>query len=231
HARTRGTYLRDQAASGRVTVAEADTARGTPQRPASPYVGLVPFGEEDAAFFFGRTHEAAIVAANLRSSRLTVLYGPSGVGKSSLLMAGVVHTLRAQARAHSAENAVAVCVVRAWHDDPLRAVREAAREALQEVGGDTALEPDQPTLARSLRAWPAHAVTLLLVLDQFDEYLQYHADEQKGDRLTGFAAELAEIVHDPNLAVNVLISIREDAWARLDRFEGHIPLLFANYLR
>jgi cell division protein FtsB len=29
----------------------------------------------------------------------------------------------------------------------------------------------------------------------------------------------------------VLLSIREDAWAKLDRFEGHIPLLFANYIR
>ena len=31
--------------------------------------------------------------------------------------------------------------------------------------------------------------------------------------------------------MNVLLSIREDAWAKLDRFEGHIPSLFANYLR
>ena len=27
--------------------------------------------------------------------------------------------------------------------------------------------------------------------------------------------------------VNVLLSLREDAWAKLDRFEGHIPALFA----
>ena len=62
-------------------------------RPESPYVGLVPYSEADAKFFFGRSVEAAIVAANLRASRLTILYGPSGVGKSSLLMAGVVERL------------------------------------------------------------------------------------------------------------------------------------------
>ena len=46
-------------------------------------------------FFFGRERESELVAANLMASRLTVLYGPSGVGKSSLLRAGVARRLRA----------------------------------------------------------------------------------------------------------------------------------------
>ena len=65
-----------------------------PPPPETPYVGLVPYREEDAAFFFGRDDERRIVTANLRASRLTLLYGPSGVGKTSLLRAGVVHDLR-----------------------------------------------------------------------------------------------------------------------------------------
>src|SRR5262245_35778425 len=60
----------------------------------SPYVGLVPFSENDAEFFFGREKESRVIAANLRASRLTLLYGPSGVGKSSVLRAGVFSTLR-----------------------------------------------------------------------------------------------------------------------------------------
>ena len=31
--------------------------------------------------------------------------------------------------------------------------------------------------------------------------------------------------------MHFLLSIREDAWAKLDRFEGRIPALFANYVR
>ena len=31
--------------------------------------------------------------------------------------------------------------------------------------------------------------------------------------------------------MNFVLSIREDAWAKLDRFEGRIPRLFANYVR
>jgi hypothetical protein len=210
--------------------AGVDAAQGV-SRPQSPYVGLVPYAEAEAAFFFGRSQEVEIVSANLRSARLTILYGPSGVGKSSLLMAGVVHGLREQARSATDESPFAVCTVRSWLDDPARAVQEASRTALQELVGDEPLAAARETLADSLRAWTDRAGTLLVVLDQFEEYFQYHPGEGDGERLTGFAAELARVINDSSLAVNVLLSIREDAWAKLDRFEGHIQLLFANYLR
>ena len=65
--------------------------------PDTPYKGLAPFGDSptDALLFFGRGHERDAIVANLLASRLTVLYGPSGVGKSSLLRAGVAQRLRA----------------------------------------------------------------------------------------------------------------------------------------
>ena len=59
-----------------------------------PYKGLVPYGEEDARYFFGRDRERRLISASLRASRLTVLYGESGAGKSSVLAAGVAHDLR-----------------------------------------------------------------------------------------------------------------------------------------
>ena len=63
--------------------------------PTSPYKGLAPYEEEDSPFFFGREHDRKIISANLTVSRLTLLFGPSGVGKSSLLQAGVAAGLRA----------------------------------------------------------------------------------------------------------------------------------------
>jgi WD40 repeat protein len=64
--------------------------------PVSPFKGLAAFedSELDALFFFGRERERQVLVANLLASRLTILYGESGVGKSSLLAAAVVRDLR-----------------------------------------------------------------------------------------------------------------------------------------
>jgi len=64
--------------------------------PLSPFKGLAAFedSELDALFFFGRERERQVLLANLLAARLTVLYGESGVGKSSLLAAAVVRDLR-----------------------------------------------------------------------------------------------------------------------------------------
>src|SRR5262249_31565821 len=46
-----------------------------------------------------------------------------------------------------------------------------------------------------------------------------------------FFSELPHVVNEPSLRVNFLLSVREDALAKLDRFEGRIPNLFGNYIR
>src|SRR5215211_3275603 len=63
-----------------------------PQR-QSPYQGLIPYTERDSNYFFGREKETRLIVANLFASPLTLLYGPSGVGKSSILRAGVASEL------------------------------------------------------------------------------------------------------------------------------------------
>jgi WD40 repeat protein len=200
----------------------------------TPFVGLVPYGEGDAAFFFGRDAEKEIVAGNLRAARLTILYGASGVGKSSLLHAGVVHDLHEQVRSNAAARAArmpfAICAFSTWREDPLPALAEAMQVACVEALGGEELpswRPGEP-LVEAVRTWTERVRPLLVVLDQFEDYFLYHAGE---DGEGTFAVEFPRLVNEPNLHVNFVVSLREDAWAKLDRFEGRIPALFANYLR
>lgn len=63
-----------------------------------PYPGLRAFGPEDHEFFFGRAAQAEALLERVRPGALVVVAGPSGSGKSSLVLAGVVPVLRERGR-------------------------------------------------------------------------------------------------------------------------------------
>ena len=176
--------------------------------PASPYKGLAPFDDSDldALLFFGRGRDSEVIAANLMATRVTVLYGPSGVGKTSVVRAGVAYRLRKEQEAE-------VVVFSAWPVDPVVALIEsvggtghslvdALADAANRVGGD-----------------------LYLVLDQFEEYFLYHQHDG------AFIDALAEVIRRPGVRVNILIAIREETLAQLDAFKAAIPNLLSNRLR
>ncbi len=72
------------------------TAPQTEVIPPNPYQGLSAFGEEDAAFFFGRdTFVNGLVQAT-HSQPLVAVIGPSGSGKSSVVFAGLIPQLRTE---------------------------------------------------------------------------------------------------------------------------------------
>ena len=199
------------------------------QSRASPYVGLTPYSEDDGAFFFGRGRETELIIANLFASRLTLLYGPSGVGKSSVLRAGVVRRLRKENPHDSTDvPGLAVVVFNAWRDDPIAALNQAISQAVGEPATVRAGSPEL-SLVDTLRSWTERIHgQLLIILDQFEEYFLYHGRVDGGGT---FAHEFPRAVNREDLDVNFLISIREDAVAKLDRFKGRIPDLFTNYLR
>ncbi len=182
--------------------------------PSSPFKGLNAFADSelDALLFFGREREREIVVANLIASRLTVLYGPSGVGKSSLLSAAVARSLR------ELPEKPLVVVFSRWSDDPSGALSQAVAEACRGAVDGSALSALED--AQDGR-------DVYLVLDQTEEYFLYHADDSGPG---SFAETLPDVLAAP-LRINVLVSLREDSLAKLDRFTGRIPGLFANTLR
>jgi hypothetical protein len=62
----------------------------------NPYRGLRSFSEDDRALFFGRGAVVERLVEAVAARGLTVVVGPSGSGKSSLVHAGLVPELRAR---------------------------------------------------------------------------------------------------------------------------------------
>ncbi|MCE7980020.1 MAG: hypothetical protein DYG89_02410 [Caldilinea sp. CFX5] len=187
-----------------------------------PYVGLQPYTEEEREYFFGREEDQETIAANLVTAPLTILYGASGVGKTSVLLAGVVPYLRTLPN-------ITVVVFRTWQDRTFLASLKAciadtiAKQTGQPFAGDDA--PLDEFLAHV--ADVSHS-TLALIFDQFEEYFLYHPE---ADLENQFDAEFARAVNRGDIDANFLLAIREDSLALLDRFQRRIPNLYGNYLR
>ena len=167
------------------------------------------------------------------ASRLTVLYGETGVGKSSVLHAGVAHHLRGQARANLEEHGepgFAVVVFDSWRDEPVQALRSAVSEAVTvALGGGLPPPDEESSLTESLRTWQQILDgDLYVILDQAEEYFLYHGGE---DGAGTFAFDFPEVVNSADLRVNFLFAVREDALAKLDVFRARIPSVLGNYLR
>jgi hypothetical protein len=191
--------------------------------PGCPYVGLQPYTEAEAEYFFGRERDQRIIAANLAAAPLTILYGASGVGKSSVLLAGVVPFLRTRP-------STAVVLVRDWQAasflDALKAkCLEAVERVCEELISIERALPFDEFLAAAAQALGG---SLLIILDQFEDYFLYHPESESGQT---FDAAFARAVNREDIDAAFLVALREDALAKLDRFGGRIPNLLGNTLR
>jgi WD40 repeat protein len=199
----------------------------------SPYFGLDYYDEQFGAWFFGRESDGSKIITNLRAARLTLLHAESGVGKTSLLRAGVAWRLRKLGDDNFARGrpvrSIPV-VFSSWKDDPVTELASAIGAAIQPYLADGQLPvlPAGPLDEVIEAASAAVNAGLLIMLDQFEEYFLYRSREPVPER---FADQLAQCVSRTDLRANFLIAIREDAYAGLgDLFKGRIPNIYGNYL-
>jgi tRNA A-37 threonylcarbamoyl transferase component Bud32 len=179
----------------------------------SPYTGLTAFQEADAGRFFGRAREIGAVVARLHSASLIGVVGPSGVGKSSFIRAGVIPALK-----HSGELWESMVIRPGRH--PMAALANIVTPMITSEAAALSdqLAEHQATLQR-LYQEPgylgtvlrnrarAHGRKLLLFVDQFEEL--YTMIREPEERLA-FTACLAGMADDPVSPLRLILSIRSD---------------------
>ena len=205
----------------------------------SPYKGPDRYLEADAKWFFGRGQERKLIISHLRTSRLTLLYAESGVGKSSLLRAGVaarLMQLAEQSMERRGTPGFIPVVFDYWKDEPLDGLIAAISERVTDFQARGRIGPDShPQLpARDLLAALRAASdgvngSLLVILDQFEEYLGARRDDPRSHALRD---QLAACINSAELRAHFLIGLREDAYGKIgDFFGGQVADVYANYIR
>jgi hypothetical protein len=224
-----------------------------------PYLGLVPLSQDDEPFFAGREKEIKTVISSLYASSLTVLYGESGVGKTSLIRAGLLPELELP------KHRVAAILFREWQspefDVNLRIATLASllatinRLTNQVEPSSKSLEwgeflekfqqglnLDDPDLhlrtADDLYALPLDrfikeccAAFYGRLFFVFDQFEEYVYYHPLKEKGDHFDGELARAINDRSVSASFLISLREDGLGKLNRLHGRIPDLLANVIK
>ncbi|MEI7997606.1 MAG: hypothetical protein WCH01_22185, partial [Methylococcaceae bacterium] len=175
--------------------------------------------------FFGRDQEIHILTDKILANRLTLLVAASGVGKSSLLQAGVMPALR------TGSLMVDLIYHNDWTVNPTRDLKEnIVRHYIrqQRINPDYNADLEQP-LDQFLRV---HSLlgngTLIILLDQFEEFFYYQRFSKQ--RLQ-FIQELAAAIRDTQSPTVFVFSMREDFAMEMEAFKTWLPGIFDNIYR
>jgi WD40 repeat protein len=222
--------------------------------PESPWLGLKSFSEATQRYFFGREEELRELFERVEHKPLTVLFGQSGLGKTSLLQAGLVPRLRS-----SGYLPISIRL-RYTDQDPLLQIQvlTALQAQMRAVGLSGQIElPVRPGIFWELFHNPEYGfigsdgtprLRPVLIFDQFEEIFTF-GENRRADTLS-FRDSLASIVEnrppealrerierDDELAdryifqarpCKVLLSLREDYLHQLERWRRFMPSLMDN---
>lgn len=186
---------------------------------AQIFNALQPFATTDISLFRGRKRETEEVYSLLKGSPLLLLYGPSRVGKTSLLQCGLANKLKK-------DNADLI-MVSCSEGAVFNSLDTALQVQLTKVGNGEVLSATDP-LALAQQLSQATDRVQYLVFDQVEDVLK--ADVFDADRiaLLGFINNL--IASEPD-KFRVILSLREEYLAPLAEQEKHLPNLLNHRFR
>jgi hypothetical protein len=208
----------------------------------NPFPGPRPFFERESPYFRGRDIEVPELVALVRAQRFCLLYAPSGAGKSSLINAGLLHTLAArQVQPDSAPEVGAFDVIGTAkvHPSAVRGADGQWPDAIKVpnvyvTAALNSLEVTErsghTTLQGFLDARPRYTdefgdpVSRLMVLDQFEEILEPYGRDDWLKCRDDFFRQLDDALRDH--AFHVVVVIREDHLATIERLTAQMSLQF-----
>lgn len=176
----------------------------------SPFKLFEPYGAQDKHLFFGRDAEVYALYNLLQQTRLVLVYGASGTGKTSLLQAGLPKVFK----------------LSDWFRISVRRrdnLNASLRAELKRLGDGTPVTD----LAAGVEAvYDTRWIPIYLVFDQFEELFTLGHHEER----VQFFRDLQTLLERP-LPCKIVLSMREEYIGHLYEYEPLVPSLFDKRFR
>ena len=200
---------------------------------ANPFPGLRPFETAEYRLFFGREGQSDALLERLERSHFLAVVGTSGSGKSSLVRAGLLPSLRGGMMA-GAGAGWRVAVLRPGHDPVGNLARALAEDEVPAgAGGGLARDERVAVVEATLRGGSLGLVDaaraarlggqkLLVVVDQFEELFRFRAARAGAadDDASAFVKLLLEAARRREPPVYVVLTMRSDFLGDCSQFQG-----------
>jgi DNA-binding winged helix-turn-helix (wHTH) protein len=173
-----------------------------------PYKFLDFYRETDSDLFFGRESEIDSLCSKILTHHSLILYGRSGVGKSSIIHAGIVPALKKEGQL--------VAVLRAFHNPAEDLIEFLRNTTCQNNSADFQI------LKQALAG-----KKIILIFDQFEEFFSGPAAELGQN----FISLLGELLVFESSTIKMVFVIREDQLAEMNALKSVLPDIFVNEYR
>lgn len=186
-----------------------------------PYKFLDSYSKEDKAIFFGREREIEELYSKVFDSRILILYGVSGTGKSSLINCGLANKF-------NDSDWLPITIRRGQN------INQSLYESLEKNLLTDIIQPGKSPgtvkindIIKIIRSvYLDHFKPIYLIFDQFEELFIFGNSIEKSELINSIKK-----VADSDLQCRFIFSIREEYLAGVTEFEKVIPTFFSNRIR
>ncbi len=178
-----------------------------------PYKFLDYYTESDESLFFGRNKEVEILTSKIISHRSFVIHGRSGVGKSSLIRAGLIPALKKAGHQ--------TFIIRSFYD-PVEEINQILQTIIPGfTTGDT-----NTAIGKMLHQLPEDNL-IIFFFDQFEDFFLQLTKEQKNK----FLDRLRVLFKHDRISLRFVFVLREDLLSEMSFFKPAIPEIFHHEFR
>ncbi|MBC7286639.1 MAG: PQQ-binding-like beta-propeller repeat protein [Armatimonadetes bacterium] len=214
--------LRRRESSGRRIRPQLSVLRG------GPFKFLEAFDVHDADIFFGRETETEKLFELVTAHRVVTLFGRLGVGKTSLVRAGLIPRLKRASEEVSPGDRPWLAAYARCGSRPVAELISALQRSVEQAGYDVsrlASAETLPEVARACLEKTGHR-TVFIVDNAQEMFLKLSATAREE-----FVSQLAELTSADDVDARLLLSVREDYLGELYELMPQLPGVLHNLLR